>query len=489
MEPSNQNIRLFPDFPAVSKAQWKEQVHRELKGYETLRWQTGEGFALEPFYTEEETRDLPREAMQRAQPGGTSRRWQNREVLTFTDEKTTRLAALAALSKGADALVFDLSRVDVAGVDFVRLLDAIKLTDTPVVFQSFRQADQVVESLQPRSDYLLRGGLNDDPLAHWVRDGQWPADTWPRLAALLRRTRDWGHRSGPRPTKRPATVPAEATAFRALTVNSHPYHQAGANATQELAFTLAAFVTYLDRLTGEGMTAEEIFDCTEVSMSVGTSYFVEMAKLRAFRYLWQRIRAGYGLPESAPVFLHAQTSFFYDATSEPYTNLLRATTEAMAAVMGGCDALTVHPFDAVLVSAGQPPVGPQSVDDFSPRIARNVSSILKEEAYLDKVADPAAGSYYLEHLTHQLADRAWTLFLEVEALGGLMPAFEGGFVQAQIEQAYRHKVDGLQNGQRIMVGVNKYRSEDGTRKTPAEPVPNQPSTPLLRDRRLAETVE
>ncbi|RYE53550.1 MAG: hypothetical protein EOP18_08925, partial [Rhizobiaceae bacterium] len=141
---------------------------------------------------------------------------------------------------------------------------------------------------------------------------------------------------------------ADSPQFRTLCINTHAFHNAGATATQELAFTLASLADAYDRLTESGLTIEQLVPKTMLSVSVGTSYFMEIAKLRALRVLLARFTSAYSSASFLPFFIHSQTSTFYEAKATPNTNLLRATTESMAAVIGGCDALTVHPFDTVL---------------------------------------------------------------------------------------------------------------------------------------------
>jgi methylmalonyl-CoA mutase len=161
--------------------------------------------------------------------------------------------------------------------------------------------------------------------------------------------------------------------------------------------------------------------------------------------------------------------------------MLRATTEAMSAVMGGCDALTVHAYDAVF----------QKTDEFSERIARNISVLLKGESYLDKTIDPAAGSYYLENLTLQLADAAWELFLAIEEKGGFMRAIAQNFIQDAIEENFQQTLKTLEEGKRVMVGVNKFRFDDGTVVTPPAIDKNsiQSAFKLLTNRRIAQSFE
>jgi methylmalonyl-CoA mutase len=257
---------------------------------------------------------------------------------------------------------------------------------------------------------------------------------------------------------------ADSPLFRTIAVDGTTYHNAGATATQELAFTLARLADVIDALTGPGESApgeptpgeptpgtssEQAMARTVIRMAVGTSYFMEIAKFRALRVLLARFLSAYGVQE-ATYTVHAITSAFYDAKATPYTNMLRATTEAMAAVLGGCDVLTVRPYDAVF--------GLET--DFSQRIARNIATLLRDESYLDKVADPAAGSYYIDTLTAQLTEAAWTLFLELEQMGGLAKASEAGYVQQVLDAAYQTKIEAVREG-RVLVGVTKFRHDEG----------------------------
>ena len=264
-------------------------------------------------------------------------------------------------------------------------------------------------------------------------------------------------------------------------ISSHNFHAAGGTATQELAFTLAHLAEVFSQLVELGLTVEQLIPKTVMSVSVGTSYFMEMAKLRALRVLLAR----YISPNaSQPILIHGQTSTFYEATATPYTNLLRATTEAMAAIIGGADALTVRPYDAVLSTLGTLPES--HPNEFSERIARNVSTLLKAESYLDKVADPAAGSYYIDSLTHQLTEAAWTLFQQVESMGGFTKALENGFIQQHLDKAFAAKIDAVRNG-RVLVGVTKFRHDEEGAET--NPIKSEGDLTGLQNRRLASEFE
>ncbi|GAA4461999.1 hypothetical protein GCM10023189_38100 [Nibrella saemangeumensis] len=470
--------QLFADiFPPADKAQWLAQVQKDLKDptrsaeavYESLRWQTPEGFSVEPYYTAEDLEHLPLETLQAAQkkqPG-----WLTTPELRVQDPKEDNATLRDWLSRGADALLLDGTNTAGTEADLTRLLNGIKLSETPVFFRFTGPATEWLTTLQRVAPYQLKGGFLNDQLARWTTAGD-PYTAG--LASVAEATR----------------LSASSPQFRTITVSSHAVHNAGANATQELAFLLASLTDIYDHLTNAGLAVDQLAPKTVLSVSVGTSYFMEIAKLWALRILYQRLLAAYSphashpMPERrnahGPCYIHAQTSTFYDATATPYTNLLRATTEAMAAVIGGCDALTVHPYDTTF----------RQPDEFSHRIARNLSILLKEESHLDKVADPAAGTYYLENLTNQLVEAAWQLFLAVEERGGFTKAFEQGFIQEQIQQAYQAKVDAVQNG-RVLVGVTKFRFDEESVAKPDQPLrPLQANgIPLLPDRRLATAFE
>ena len=223
-------------------------------------------------------------------------------------------------------------------------------------------------------------------------------------------------RSGARRTRR---------GLQTVAASGHAFHDGGANAVQELAFTLAAAVHHLRELEARGVDVAIAAPRIRLSLSVGTHFFLEIARLRAARWLWARVVEASGGGEAAQkLTLHARTSRFGLTVLDPHVNILRGTTEAMAAILGGVDSLCVSPFDQAI---GLP-------DTFSRRIARNTHTILREESHLDLVADPAGGTWYVEALTAEIAEAAWELFQEIEAFGGLVGALQEGWVQAQVAE-------------------------------------------------------
>lgn len=413
---------------------------------DSLRWHSPEGFSLDPYFTADELTGTASaktiQTAQKQQPG-----WLNAPERLVTGDKSDNEGLRNALAQGADALVLSMpAQSNWTTENLARLLNGIKLSDTPVFVRlPVEQTAHFIQALKTVAPYQLKGGLL--------------ADTGESTATVTRQTLD-------------------SPQFRTVCASGQAFHNAGATATQELAFTLASLIDTYDQLTDAGLTLEQLIPKTVVSMSVGTSFFLEIAKLRALRVLLNRLTAAYAasLTHTA-FFVHGQTSTFYDAAATPNTNLLRATTEAMAAVIGGCDVLTVHPYDAVL--------GTSADSDLSTRMARNISLLLRDECYLDKVADPAAGSYYIEILTDKLVESAWTLFLAVEEKGGYAKALSSGFIQTELDKAYQEKVEAVQAG-KVLVGVTKFRFDE---PSSASYKPALAPETALPHRRLAQPFE
>jgi methylmalonyl-CoA mutase len=212
------------------------------------------------------------------------------------------------------------------------------------------------------------------------------------------------------------------------------FRNAGFDTVQELAYGLSAGTEYISQLTARGVSAEAAASKIRFSFGTGPDYFMEIAKLRAARLLWSVILKGF-IPEGCKdirMQIHTVTGRQNKTINDPYVNMLRTQTEAMSAILGGTDSLTVEPYDSVF----------RKPDEFSERIARNQQLILKEEAYFDKVADPAAGSYYIEKLTDLIVEKSWRLFIETEDLGGFISLLTSGYMKKKIsEMAAKRKTE------------------------------------------------
>jgi methylmalonyl-CoA mutase len=238
-----------------------------------------------------------------------------------------------------------------------------------------------------------------------------------------------------------------APQLQLLDVQGHPYHDGGASSTQEMAAVLSAAVFYLRELSDRGIPVEQIVPRMRLSVSIGGDYFIEIAKLRAMRLLWSRIMDAFEVPEDArSIHIHARTGLWNKTVFDPYVNMLRTTTEAFSAVVGGCDSLHVGPFDEVIREA----------NEFSNRIAFNMHAILAEECDMRRVIDPAGGSWAVESLTDQMAASAWKTFQEIEAGGGIISALESGKLQESVEAVRQKRAKNIQRRKDVIVGTNSY---------------------------------
>lgn len=227
-------------------------------------------------------------------------------------------------------------------------------------------------------------------------------------------------------------------------------HEAGAHAVQELGYAIAAGVERLASMAATGSVAAAAGEI-EFVFAVGPHYFVEIAKFRAARRLWDQAVSAFGVKEPVRMRIHARTPRRNKSVYDRYTNLLRVTTESLSAVIGGCDRLTVEPFG------------------FDEHLAVNVQRILREESHMDAVADPAGGSYYIEALTDSIAREAWKLFQKVEAEGGYEKALKSGSIEAALAESRAVRDKALSSRRRSLVGVNNY--PDLTEKTPGTEAP------------------
>jgi methylmalonyl-CoA mutase len=235
--------------------------------------------------------------------------------------------------------------------------------------------------------------------------------------------------------------------LQTICVHSRAWHEAGGSAVQELAFSLAMGVEYLRAMSARGLDVELVAPRLRFAVTVGSNFFREIAKLRALRMLWSRAVAVCGASEQAQnCWIHVRTSHWNKTLYDPYNNIVRATVEAFAGVLGSCDSMQVGAFDEVF----------RRPDDFSLRIARNTQLILQQECHLDHVIDPAGGSWFVESLTSELAGKAWALFQEVEKLGGIEAALRQGFPQNKVSETAAEKSKAICRRRDSIVGVNQY---------------------------------
>lgn len=454
--------KLFEEFPPVSREAWEEKIKKDLKGAdyrEKLAWKTPEGFEILPFYRREDIRHLD---YLKTKPGSfpfirgknpNGNTWDITQHLFEHDPKSANKEACQALEKGGDALLIkiDIKRPegaiggDLYGVniqtqdDFSQLLNGIDPAKTTLHFQSGMAtpayfAMLVNEASKQKIDLSrVQATFRYDPWAFVLANGYLPKNKnqWVKDAANMVQY-----------------CKEHASNIRVLGIDAGLYHEAGASTAQSLAYALAAGNEYLARLTDRGLPVDDIANSIHFSVPVGPSYFMEIAKFRVLRLLWSRIVERYKPSDSsaAATFIQAETADWDKTLYDAHNNMLRSTTQAMSAIIGGCDSVAVQPYDHIF----------NDPNDFSKRIARNTQIILKEESHFDKVADPAAGSYYIEELTDSVAAQAWEHFQEIEKLGGLFKAAQGGFVQAEIQKTRNNRDQQIASGRHSFVGTNKY---------------------------------
>ncbi len=434
--------KLFSDFPKVFKDQWQEKTIADLKGADfdkKLVWRTLEGFNLQPYYSKEDLKNLDylkkfENSTLNIEDGSQGPRyWVNREKIVVIDADSANKEAIAALNSGADGILFDLTVKE--DNDIKKLLNNILPLHCSVSFIADRNEAKLIkgylayESENHIETSQLFGSINYDPIRNLTLKGKMADDGFKVLREIIE-------------------ITDSADRFYGLTVNSAQFQNAGSSLVQELAFTLNTVVEYIDQLEKQGLTAEKVIRNMEISMAVGTDYFLEIGKLRALRILFYKIAESYGLSEYDPgdLHIHSISSGWTKTVYDPYVNMLRNTTEAMSAVIGGCNALTVAPYNE---NFEQP-------TELSKRISRNISNILKEESYFDKIVDPSAGSYYIENITDEIVRNAWNLFQEVESEGGFIKSYTTRKIQSRIKDVRNKRMKMAAQRRDIFVGTNQY---------------------------------
>lgn len=434
--------KLFDQFPGISYDEWRAKVEADLKGADfnkKLVWRTNEGFNVQPIYRAEDiagfktTESLPGE-YPFVRGTRTDNNWLTRqEIIADTPAEANKIA-LEVLGKGVNSLGFSVKEATTETIS--ALLDGIDLEKTEINFtccpcKAIDLAKALVEYIKANgAEQKFHGSIDFNPLKKALRHGaEVPADIVEKAKSIIAAVKD---------------VPA----LKVIAVDSVIFCDGGAYIFQELGYALAWGAQWMTALTDAGISADEAASRIKFNMGVSSNYFMELAKFRAARMLWAQIVEQYkpASVDSAKMHVHAATSKFNQTIYDAHVNLLRSQTEAMSAALAGVDSITVVPFDTPY----------QTPDAFSERIARNQQFLLKEESHLDKVVDPAGGSYYVETLTVSIANEAWKLFLDVVEKGGFFALVADKTVQKAVNESCEKRHTDVARRKEILLGTNQY---------------------------------
>ena len=437
--------KLFTEFTAPTTQEWLDKIEVDLKGADfqkRLVWRTNEGFNVQPFYRRE---DLANLKTPDALPGEfpfvrgnkkDSNTWYVRQNIEVTDAKAANAKALDILNKGIDSLGFKIPGDMVSKETVEALLEGILCDIVEVNFvtcqrHSLELAEILVAYFEKKGydKEKVVGSIEWDPMKKIVMKGK---DVTPVLAF------------GPKLAEALKAYPN----FRPIAVSSDALNNAGAYIVQELGYALAWGNEYLQQLTDAGVDVDLAAKSIKFNMGVSENYFMEIAKFRAARLLWAQIVKQYEPKDdnSCQMCVNATTSTYNQTLFDSYVNLLRSQTEAMSAALGSVHSMVVTPFDAPYEEA----------TDFSERIARNQQLLIKEESHFDRIVDPSAGSYYIEHLTDALATEAWKIFLKVEAEGGFLTAIKAGTIQDDINATNVKRHGDAAKRKEFLLGTNQF---------------------------------
>jgi len=462
---------LLSEFPHAGADVWKKEVEAQLKGApfdKKMLTTTAEGLVVSPLYRAEQNTGLPHLdtfpgqapfVRGRDASGYLGKSWSVSQEIALGDPREFNLTARHDLARGLDSLNIvldratrnghdpdwaDLGEVGIGGLSIARLedlakaLESIDLAKTPLFIRSgasglpFAALLAALCRRQNRALESLQGCIETDPLGVMAHEASLPQSLPGAYREMAELTR-WAETKAPK--------------LQTICVHTRSWHEGGGHSIQELGFGLATAADYLRALHGHGLTIDQVAPRLRFAITVGSDFFTEIAKLRAARIIWSQLVAALGGNEASQALtLHVRTASYNKTIYDPHVNMLRTTVEAFAAVLGGTNSLQVGPFDEVL----------RTPDDFSRRIARNTQLILQKECQLDRLIDPAGGSWYVEWLTDRIARGAWDLFRKVEGMGGMETALRKGFPQQAVADTATQRLQAVSKRRSSVIGTNQY---------------------------------
>jgi methylmalonyl-CoA mutase len=446
------SAKLFSEFNSVSSKQWKQKIQFDLKGADyndTLVWKTNEDILVKPFYHADDFDELPEVSNTKAT------QWKISQSIYVANVEKSNSKAIDAIERGAESIQFIIPIEDISIKDLLKNVDLKKVSTH---FELLFLSEKFVKKLKTFSA-KVQIYIHTDIIGNLAKTGNWYnnlKNDFQKFESITKITNSYA-------------------------IDTSLYQNAGATITQQLAYTLAhanEYLNYLDNSTDKPSSLKVAF-----KVSVGTNYFFEIAKLKALRKLWSALVSEYNINKNCHILVTPtkRNKTIYDYN----TNMLRTTTECMSAVLGSADTICNLPYDAIY----------HKNNEFGERIARNQLLILKHESYFDKVDNPTDGSYYIESLTNQLAEKALELFKDIEANGGFLKQLKDGIIQRKIKESANKEQQQFDTGEEVLLGTNKHPNSNDRMKNELEIFPfvkiNQRKTliePII-EKRLAEILE
>ncbi|KGM46201.1 methylmalonyl-CoA mutase subunit beta [Neobacillus niacini] len=425
-------------FPLSRIEDWQAKAEETLKGksIEKLKSSTYENIILKPLYYRRDKQQAPE------YPGGTDFRrgiyplgyvtndWKVAQKITYHSVDQLKEKLQGSVEKGQTALSFEVSEALFESKGIINEILGDLPDEFPFAVNGRGIQSALLAALTERKESadLISGYVGSDPISLFAETGFIEEDFFKSWMIDIKLANE------------------KLPKLRTVLINTSTYHQGGANAVQELGIAAATGIFHLQKLLDSGMKLENVLGKMIFQFSIGSNFFMELAKIRAARILWNKITNVYGAdPKDRGMHIAAETSSFTKTVYDPYVNLLRAGNEGFAAVLGGVQYLHITPFDDITGSSL-----------LSERIARNTQNILKEEAYLQKVVDPAGGSWYVEALTVELAEKAWQYFQQIEAKGGMLEVLKSGWLQDEITCIRTKREQDVSTRKQSIVGTNVY---------------------------------
>jgi len=433
-----QTKKLFFEFEPTTTEEWEKLILKDLKGANysnKLITDTIEGFKIKPYYRRENLFNKDFSFFTDGYTKSISCRISQEIIIDNFIE--ANIKSIELLQKGVTSIIFNFKNCnEVNYSDIQLLLNNLPFKKNQIVFKAKSFSKEFINYLQK---YLNTANLNN-------------VDFLFSYSPLSLKTIN--AISGDNNFNKTITSLLEInnSNIKILNVDASIFKDAGSSSVQELAFGLSIANNYLSIVNDLGFNINDFAPKIYFTFGIGSNYFMEIAKLRAARLLWAKIVEAYNIKDKnfAKMNIHSVTSDWNKTAYDPYVNVLRTTTEAMSAIIGGTDSLLVKPFNSSYEDA----------NDFSERIARNIQIILNEEAYFDKFIDPAGGSYYIENLTNSIIENTWNLFLKVEKFGGYNKAFDSGFIKSQIEETANKRDLAIAMKKEVLLGTNQYAARD-----------------------------